>query len=106
MTTAYGSLASIAGPLLGDADSFKKVIIAGLTPHKTYHYRVRAINAVDTSYGIDMTFISGGASSHYSSHSYNTIVLDSNGIVYTMGDNTFGQLGDGTTMDRKFLLEF
>lgn len=43
LTTAYGSVVNVPGSLLGEADSFRKAMIMGLTPHKTYHFRVWAI---------------------------------------------------------------
>lgn len=101
LTISYGSV-NVSGVLLGHADSFKKVTITGLTPHKTYHFRVRAINAVDTSYGADMTFITGGASSSYSGKGEHMLMVDSNGLVYATGYNGQGQLGDGTTTVRDF----
>ncbi|MBK7958375.1 MAG: hypothetical protein IPK03_09800 [Bacteroidetes bacterium] len=100
LTTAYGNIVNVPGVVVGDADSFRKAAITGLTPHKTYHYRVRAINAADTSYGMDMTFISGGASSRYQSNGMHSIVVDSQNIVYTYRFNSTGQLGDGTAIQK------
>ncbi|MBK7958379.1 MAG: hypothetical protein IPK03_09820 [Bacteroidetes bacterium] len=100
LTTAYGNIISIPGLLTGDADSFRKVNITGLIPHRTYHYRVRATNAMGTTNGANMTFITGGASSALSNIGTHTIILDSSGIVYAFGTNAFGQLGDGTNTQR------
>ena len=41
-----------------------------------------------------------GKTSSISTGSFHTLLLDSNGGLWVFGDNSFGQLGDGTTTDR------
>ena len=61
LTTQYGSTASATPNLVtGNATMPVSAIITGLTPYKTtYHYRVKAVNAVGTSIGDDLTFQTG-----------------------------------------------
>ncbi len=57
-TTAYGATATaIQSPVAGNAVTNVSATITGLTYGITYHYRVKAVNAVGTSNGSDMTFV-------------------------------------------------
>lgn len=49
LTNAYGSTVNVTGALLGNADSFRRAALSGLAPHKTYFYRVKAVNASGTT---------------------------------------------------------
>jgi len=56
-TTNYGnSISAIQSPVSGNTVSNVNVNITGLTPGAIYHYRVKAINSLGTSYGVDLTF--------------------------------------------------
>jgi hypothetical protein len=57
LTTAYG-MTKTASPSLVTGASATSVsgALSGLTPNTTYHYRVKAVNAVGTTTGSDMTF--------------------------------------------------
>jgi hypothetical protein len=63
LTVAYGTTVSgIPSPVAGSTTTTVTVAITGLTPAVIYHYRINAINAVDTTNGNDMTFTTLAAS--------------------------------------------
>ena len=60
-TTNYGSVATISqNPLTGNSIINVTVIISGLTPGTTYHYRIKTVNSLGTAYGSDITFSTTG----------------------------------------------
>ncbi|HUX53095.1 MAG TPA: FISUMP domain-containing protein [Williamwhitmania sp.] len=77
-TAAYGSFISAAeSPTTGSADTLTAAL-SGLTSNTTYHYRVKAVNDIGTSYGEDLTFttvITGlvGSVSDNDGNTYQTI---------------------------------
>jgi hypothetical protein len=58
LTTSYGSKTAPGAAGSGNASVPVSAALAGLTPNKTYHYRVVATNADATTAGADMTFAS------------------------------------------------
>jgi Concanavalin A-like lectin/glucanases superfamily len=58
-TTNYGStITASKSPLTGDTVTSVSVSITGLTLGTTYHFRVKAVNELGTTYGADMSFSS------------------------------------------------
>jgi phosphodiesterase/alkaline phosphatase D-like protein len=58
LTTSYGTTVTAdQSPVTGSTNTAVSKTITGLTPNTTYHYRVKGQNAIGTSYGADMTFI-------------------------------------------------
>jgi len=56
--TGYGSSATATqSSVTGNTDTDVEATITGLTLGTTYHFRVKAVNALGTIYGSDMTFI-------------------------------------------------
>lgn len=57
LTASYGS-SIVTGPpsVSGTTATAVSATLSGLTSNTTYHYRIRAINSVDTTYSTDMTF--------------------------------------------------
>ncbi len=60
LTTAYGNVATATpSPVTGNSATSVSAGITGLTTNTTYHFRVKAVNSTGTSYGSDMSFLSG-----------------------------------------------
>ena len=56
-TTSYGSTVTAAqSPVTGVTTSSVNADIAGLTEATIYHFRVKAVNSLGTTYGSDLTF--------------------------------------------------
>lgn len=54
---SYGSKVSILeNPIIGNSPTLQSVNVYGLLDGRTYHFRVRVINAYGSTYGDDMTF--------------------------------------------------
>ena len=56
LTTAYGSIATVAGPLTGSTGQAVSANLTGLTPGATYHFLVNATNVIGSANGSDLTF--------------------------------------------------
>ena len=60
-TTSYGSTATATqSPVTGNAMVNVTVEISGLLPATTYHYRVKTVNSIGTTYSEDKTFTTLG----------------------------------------------
>lgn len=66
LTTAYGSTATAAESPLASSASAATVSasLTGLTCATTYHYRVKAVNSVNTTNGSDATFTTASCQTH------------------------------------------
>ncbi len=61
ITTTYGGTATATqSPVTGNSITNASVDISGLTPGTTYHYRIKTVNSLGTTYGDDMSFITSG----------------------------------------------
>jgi hypothetical protein len=62
LTTSYGSTATASpSPVTGNTVTNVIADISNLTPGgKTYHFRIKAVNTLGTTYGNDMTFTTPG----------------------------------------------
>lgn len=57
-TTNYGSIAEIPeNPINGNSVTLVNVLVEGLIQGTVYHYRVKTINSLGTTYGNDVSFI-------------------------------------------------
>jgi hypothetical protein len=57
ITTSYGSTVTASqSPINGSTNTTVSCNVNGLVAGTTYHYRVKAVNAIGTAYGNDMTF--------------------------------------------------
>jgi len=60
-TTSYGTtVTAIQSPITGNTSMTISASISGLSIGTTYHYRVKAVNSLGTTYGSDMTFTTLG----------------------------------------------
>jgi uncharacterized protein (TIGR02145 family) len=74
-TTSYGQTAAAAqSPVTGNVITNVNAAITGLTQGTTYHFRIKAVNSVGTSYGNDLTFTTTNQA---------TYVTDIDGNLYT-----------------------
>jgi hypothetical protein len=56
-TNAYGnSVPAVENPVTGNSNTQVHDTIALLIPNTLYHFRVKAVNFIGTSYGSDLTF--------------------------------------------------
>lgn len=56
LDTGYGLTATVPSGVTGAADTAVSAALTGLAPATTYHYRVVALNAAGTVFGVDATF--------------------------------------------------
>lgn len=57
LTTAYGStIAATQSPVTGNSSTSVSAGLSGLNSGTTYHFRIKAVNSLGTSYGDDMVF--------------------------------------------------
>lgn len=64
LTNAYGSsVFAVQSPITGNTSTSVSGLLTGLIPNATYHYRVKAVNAVGTTIGADSVFTTLPASS-------------------------------------------
>lgn len=68
LDTSYGSTATASqSPLTGSTATSVSAAISGLSNSTTYHYRVKGVNSLGTTYGADTTFTtsaSGGSTAN------------------------------------------
>lgn len=61
LTASYGQTVTASpSPVTGNLNTNVGATITGLTAGTTYHFRVKAVNTVGTTYGSDMTFTTEG----------------------------------------------
>lgn len=57
LTTAYGStVTAIPSPVTGNTSKSVSAVISELNPGTTYHFRIKALNELGTTYGEDLSF--------------------------------------------------
>jgi uncharacterized protein (TIGR02145 family) len=75
-TTNYSSIISAEqNPVSDNSNVSVTANINGLTVATIYHFRVKAVNSLGTSYGNDMTFITKGPITDIDGNLYNTIII-------------------------------
>ncbi len=68
LTTSYGSTATASqSPVTGNTDTAVSANITGLVAGTTYNYRVKAVNALGTTFGTNITFIAASNNANLSS---------------------------------------
>ncbi len=57
-TETYGStIDATPNTVIGHTNTIVNVALTGLNPETTYHFRVKSVNSLGTTYGSDMTFL-------------------------------------------------
>ncbi len=82
-TLSYGSVAPVTGVLTGNADVPVSAELTGLQSATLYHFRVRAVNAVNVSYSSDLTFTTPGSAPILTTAAVTSI----SGVSATSGGN-------------------
>jgi YHS domain-containing protein len=60
-TTSYGQTVTAAqSPVIGNTNTSVSASITGLTSSTIYHFRIKSVNSVGTTYGSDMSFTTSG----------------------------------------------
>ena len=84
-TTNYGnSITATQSPVTGNTNTNENATLTGLAPGTTYHFRIKAINELGTSYGADMSFNTLGQKPTATTNSPSGITITGatlNGIV-------------------------
>lgn len=61
-STNYGQVATASlSPITGNSITNVSVALTGLTAGSTYHFRIKTVNSLGTTYGEDMTFTTSGS---------------------------------------------
>jgi len=80
LTTSYGStVTAIQSPVTGSTANNVSANISGLTANTTYHFRVKAVGAVGTTYGSDQVFTTSSLTTvtDYDGNIYNVVQIGS-----------------------------
>jgi uncharacterized protein (TIGR02145 family) len=78
ITTAYGSsIAASPGTITGNNSTSVRAILSGLNSGTTYHFRIKAVNSLGTTYGNDMSFPTLSTVTDVDGNTYNYVVIGS-----------------------------
>jgi hypothetical protein len=77
-TTAYGnSVTATQSPVTGASNVAVSALLTGLQGNTTYHYRIKAVNAVNVSYSLDMSFTTSFSTPQLTTNSPSSITGNS-----------------------------
>jgi uncharacterized protein (TIGR02145 family) len=75
-TTSYGqTTTAVQSPLTGNSITNVSKDISGLTPGRTYHYRVKSVNSIGTVNGGDMIFVTLTSITDIDGNSYSIVTI-------------------------------
>jgi len=99
-SASYGSVVSAYPGNSNDSNYIDvNYNLTGLTPHSTYHYRVVALNPLDTAYGLDKTFYTGNIP-NVNTYPASNVTLNSaqlNGMVIANNSPAINKFEYGTS---------
>ena len=102
-TISYSSIITASqSPVTGNATTSVTAILSGLIPNTVYHFRVKTINSLGTSYGNDLTFTSLGQAPTATTQAVSIITATTsnlNGIVNANYLSTAVTFEYGTTIN-------
>ncbi|MGD9732695.1 MAG: hypothetical protein AB7U45_10985 [Desulfamplus sp.] len=102
-TTNYGTKIEVSKISVINNSALVAVNITGLVANTTYHFRLAAQTSTGITNGSDQSFTTkdGGNSVKMAvaAGDQHTVLLKSDGTVWTWGNNYWGQLGNGTKID-------
>ncbi len=78
ITTNYGSsVTATQSPVTGSTNTNISIFIIGLAEGTTYHYRIKAVNSLGTTYGSDLAFTTVPSSTvtDIDGNTYNTVTI-------------------------------
>ena len=78
LTTSYGnSAAAFQSPISGNNSTKVSASISGLNSGTTYHFRVKAVNSLGSTYGDDLSFSTLSTVTDVDGNNYNYVVIGS-----------------------------
>jgi len=79
-STGYGhTISAIESPVSGKANTYVTASVSGLIPETSYHFRIKAVNSLGTSYGDDIIFTTPPALIYdIDGNSYTAVVIGRN----------------------------
>ncbi len=101
LTNAYGTtVAGMPTPVTGGSTTTVSVVIGGLNPGTTYHFRVNGTNSLGTANGSDLTFTTSAlppAATTFFTNSISSTAATLNGLVNAFGSSTAVSFDYGLT---------
>jgi alpha-tubulin suppressor-like RCC1 family protein len=81
--------------------SYSDITSTGFAPNTTYYYRIKAYNAFDSVYSNEISIALSGAWFVINANGNSTIIARiTNNTIWAWGNNNYGKLGVGDTINR------
>jgi uncharacterized repeat protein (TIGR01451 family) len=98
LTTAYGSIATVAGPLTGSTGQAVSANLTGLTPGATYHFLVSATNVIGAANGSDLVFTTAAPDLAITKTHVGNFTQGDTGDTYTIAVTNIGAVASSGTV--------